>query len=81
VGNRDDPDGVTTNDVGNVMRTDAQVDSAIALGSQPRNLRVAQNPIRHRCDLLSESPPEARLLGLVMEGRLCEFFLRLSKDD
>jgi len=81
MGNRNNPNGVSTNHIGDVMRKYTKVYTPVATTPQPRNFGMLQNPIHYSGNLVSKSDSQARLLGFIIGSRLAELLLRLFKND
>jgi hypothetical protein len=81
MGNRDNPEGVSTNHIGDVMRKNPKVDTTVTSTPQPGNFGMLQNPIHDCGNLVSKSDSQARLPGFIIGDRLAELFLRLFKND
>jgi hypothetical protein len=79
--NRYNPNGVSTNHIGDVMRKNTKVHTTVSATPQPGNFGMLQNPIRNCGNLVSKSDPQPGFLGFIIGNRPVKLLLRLLKND
>jgi hypothetical protein len=81
MGYRDNPQGVSTNHINDIMRKNSKVYTTITTTPQPGDFGMLQNPIHDCGNLVSKSDSQPRFLGFIIGSRLAELLLRLFKND
>ena len=81
MGNRDNPQGISTNHIGDVMRKNMKVYATVTATPQPGNFGMLQNPAHNCANLVSKSDSQPRFLGFIIGNRLAELLLRLFQND
>jgi hypothetical protein len=81
MGNRDNPQSVSTKYIGDVMRKSPEVYTTVTATPQPGTFGMLENPIHDRRNLVSESDSQPRLLGFIISSRLAELLLCLFEND
>ena len=76
----ENPNGVSPNEIGDIVRKDFEVDSAVTLGPEAGQFRIEENPVDHPASFLFQAEAQTCFNSFVIRNGFVQFVLRLLED-